>query len=302
MFEKEDVEILRSVLDGLDVGVYLVDRDCRICFWNESAERMTGYPRAEVLGRRSTEDVLHHCGLDSEKAAESSALRAAMEDGEPRRETANVQHKHGHRISISIKTAAVRNARGEIIGAVECLGCVLPNHSAEEVKRQEQIGLCLEEICERATQEDLRFGLIKVHIGQLATLQKTHGMEAATKLRELVVETLDSALCATDKVGIWSDSEFLVITSDHSDRGFELDAGRLQNLLEHMTFRWWGDVLPISVAIGGVMAQRLDSPGRLLACADEALRQSMLRDGNHITILDRRKDGEQPACSQSSEL
>ena len=314
MLDKEDAEILRCVLDALDVGVYIVDRDSRICFWNETAEQITGYSRAEVLGRGSTEDILQHLGFEPANGDPVSALQATMEDGEPRWQSANIQHKHGHRIAANIRTAPLRNTCGKMIGAMESLG-VLQTHAStgprdmtgnparpvEEVKRQEQICMSLQETCERAIQENHHFGVLKIHLGQLATLRKTHGREAATKLRELVVETLDSALCATDEVGIWSDSEFLVITSNQSDRGLELDAGRLRNLLEHMTFRWWGDLLPISVAIGGVMAERTETPDRLLACAGEALRQSMLRAGNHITILDRWKDGGQLACSQSSE-
>lgn len=315
MLEKEDAEILRSVLDALDVGVYIVDRDSRICFWNETAELITGYARAEVLGRRSTEDILQHFGFEPVHGDPVSALQATMEDGEPRRQAANIQHKHGHRISANIRTAPLRTTRGKMIGAVESLG-VLQAHTcagsrdmtgnvtrpADGVKRQEQICMSLQETCERAIQENLHFGVLKIHLGQLATLSKTHGREAASKLRELVVETLDSALCPTDEVGTWSDSEFLVITSNQSDRGLELDAGRLRNLLELMTFRWWGDLLPISVAIGGVMAEPTETPDRLLAAADEALRQSMLRAGNHITILDRWKDGGHLACSQSSEF
>lgn len=305
MLELEDAEILRSVLDGVDLGMYVVDRQCRICFWNAGAERITGYSRAEVLGRRSTEDVLHHCALGSSDTNEKSILRATIEDGEIRRETANLQHRDGHRISANIKTAAVRNCSGQIIGGVESLGGVehsqqvvgprdtrrVTTITAEGVKMQEQISLYLKTICERAQQDGLHFGVLIVHVDQLATLRKTHGREAATKLRDLVVATLDSALCTRDEVGIWSDSEFLVITSNQSDRGLELDAGRLRSLLQSMTFRWWGDVLPISVAIGGVMVGQQDTPDDLLAHASEALRQSMLQDENHITILDRWKDG-----------
>jgi len=49
MSELQDPSIFRSVLDSLQTGVYLVGRDGKIVFWNDGAERITGYRRHEVL-------------------------------------------------------------------------------------------------------------------------------------------------------------------------------------------------------------------------------------------------------------
>src|SRR5664279_959164 len=109
MLEKDDAEILRCVLDALDVGVCIVDCDSRVCFWNGAAEQITGYSRAEVLGRRCTEDMLQHFGLHPANGDPVSTLQATMEYGEPRWQAANIQHKHGHLISVNIRTAPLQN-------------------------------------------------------------------------------------------------------------------------------------------------------------------------------------------------
>src|SRR6267154_2296966 len=51
MPELNDPEIYQSVLDSLETGVYIVDRNRRIRFWNEGAEKITGYLRQDVVGR-----------------------------------------------------------------------------------------------------------------------------------------------------------------------------------------------------------------------------------------------------------
>ena len=51
MPELNDPEIYRTVLDTLQTGVYIVDRNRRIRFWNEGAEQITGYLRQDVVGR-----------------------------------------------------------------------------------------------------------------------------------------------------------------------------------------------------------------------------------------------------------
>jgi phosphoserine phosphatase RsbU/P len=41
----------RELLDRLDDGVYFVDRDRRLLFWNKAAEELTGFESARVVGR-----------------------------------------------------------------------------------------------------------------------------------------------------------------------------------------------------------------------------------------------------------
>src|ERR1017187_4624148 len=49
-----DASLYHGILDQIDDGVYFVDREKRILLWNRSAERITGFPRSEVVGE--------HCG------------------------------------------------------------------------------------------------------------------------------------------------------------------------------------------------------------------------------------------------
>jgi len=42
----------RIVLESLPNGVYVVDTERRILFWNDGAEQITGYLRQDVIGRR----------------------------------------------------------------------------------------------------------------------------------------------------------------------------------------------------------------------------------------------------------
>jgi PAS domain S-box-containing protein len=51
MSEFDSPEIFRSVLETLLTGVYLVDRNRKILFWNDGAEEITGYLRQDVVGR-----------------------------------------------------------------------------------------------------------------------------------------------------------------------------------------------------------------------------------------------------------
>ena len=61
MSELQSPEIFRVILDSLQTGIYVVDRDRKIVFWNDGAERITGYHRHDVVGRLSRETIFFHC-------------------------------------------------------------------------------------------------------------------------------------------------------------------------------------------------------------------------------------------------
>ena len=57
-----DFDLFRQIVESLPVGIYVVALDRRILFWNQAAERITGYFSQEVIGRSCRDDVLVHCG------------------------------------------------------------------------------------------------------------------------------------------------------------------------------------------------------------------------------------------------
>ena len=43
--------MFKNIVDNIYEGVYFVDLERRITYWNRGAERITGYSAAEVVGR-----------------------------------------------------------------------------------------------------------------------------------------------------------------------------------------------------------------------------------------------------------
>jgi PAS domain S-box-containing protein len=110
MQETVDNQLLDSVPDG----VFTVDADWRITFFNRAAEQITGIRRQDALGRRC-------CDVFRASICETAcALKQTLAT---RRPVANkvvyIVNAKGERIPISISTAALKDARGKVIGGVE---------------------------------------------------------------------------------------------------------------------------------------------------------------------------------------
>lgn len=55
-----NAEIFRQLAEHLPYGLYIVSPDRTILFWNDEAERITGYTREEMIGRKCPTTNLHH--------------------------------------------------------------------------------------------------------------------------------------------------------------------------------------------------------------------------------------------------
>jgi PAS domain S-box-containing protein len=103
-----------TILDSIADGVFTVDRDWRITFFNRAAERITGIAKGEALGRPC-------CEVFRADICESfCALRETTETGRCVVNRAiTILGTDGKRVPISISTALLRDESGEVIGGVE---------------------------------------------------------------------------------------------------------------------------------------------------------------------------------------
>lgn len=107
-------------LDELFDGVYIVDRERRIVFWNRGAEAVSGYTRAQMLGRFCHDGPLRHevesgCLLCDRNCPASRA----MESGQPLAEVVYLQRADGNKIPVETHVRPLRNTEGQVTGALE---------------------------------------------------------------------------------------------------------------------------------------------------------------------------------------
>jgi PAS domain-containing protein len=87
-----------TLLDNLYDGVYFVDRERRITFWNKAAERITGFAKREVLGKRCADNLLRHVDHRGNSLCEGACpLSHTLGDGLFRSDTVFLHHQDGHR-------------------------------------------------------------------------------------------------------------------------------------------------------------------------------------------------------------
>ena len=104
--------LLAAIVEAADDAIYAVTLDGRITIWNAAAERLYGYPAAEVMGTSLTRLA------PPDRLDESRSLLARLAAGEriERLETVRLT-RDGRQLPVSLTIAPARDRRGTLVGA-----------------------------------------------------------------------------------------------------------------------------------------------------------------------------------------
>ena len=107
-------ELTEAILESISDGVFTVDADWCVTSFNRAAEQITGITRDEALGRPC-------CDVFRSSLCEGScALRHTLDTQLPViNQACYIVNAEGQRIPISVSTAVLRDARGQVIGGAE---------------------------------------------------------------------------------------------------------------------------------------------------------------------------------------
>jgi len=139
-----DLLPLEQVLRTIPSGLFLVDREQRIVYWNAEAERITGFPASAMLGQPCS--VLagipcgRRCGLYDDSISKPII-------GVP----CSIRTRDGNRLIIAKNVDYLRDRNGQIVGGVESFIDITRQKRLE--KRLRRHALELEQAVRRRTAE-----------------------------------------------------------------------------------------------------------------------------------------------------
>jgi two-component system, NtrC family, response regulator HydG len=136
MLGRRDGNQFQLILDAMEDGVIIVDRDFQIIGYNDAATLITGYQKEEALNARCLEVC---AGCYCKEDCDVSALFNAQKPCEEFETT--VRTKDGQRRIVRVHTVALRDRAGEITGAVRILRDVTETRELErKLREQKQFG------------------------------------------------------------------------------------------------------------------------------------------------------------------
>ena len=147
-----DMHHLRAMLNCIGEGVFTVNKEKQITFFNEAAEKITGFSAKEAIGRPCRDifrsDVCEkQCVLDEvEKTRQSITKRRVT-----------ILDRNGHSLVLSVNAGPLKDTQGRFIGGIETFRDV---SAEEELRRLLQKSYTFQDIVSRHPRMDELFTIL----------------------------------------------------------------------------------------------------------------------------------------------
>lgn len=292
----------KQLLDNLYDGVYFLDSERSITYWNRGAERLTGYRADEVVGCYCRENILEHVDENGNRLCDSDLCPAVktLKDGMDREEVLYLRHKDGHRVPVQIKVSPIKNFAGRVIGAVEIFGDATSHldnlHTIEELRKMALLDPLTGIGNRRYGEMNLRFrkgemerygwsfGVLFMDLDDFKRINDTYGHEAGDGVLKMTASTLRKNLRSFDMVSRWGGEEFLALVVN-VDRDKLLRVGeKLRLMVEQSGLHLNGELLKTTITVGGTLAEKDDSTEELVSRADALMYQGKQKGKNCVVV------------------
>ena len=302
MTTTDDSLFHKYILDNLYDGVYAVTPERTIIYWNNGAERISGYSQAEVTGKRCMDNILIHVDGEGLNLCQTQCpLSQTMKDGKLREHEVFLHHKDGHRVPILLRVLPLKGPDGETTGAVEIFSDntsrMMLRHKIDELERanmldkltkvssRDHLEMQIASELARMQRYGWPFALLFMDIDNFKLVNDTYGHEIGDQVLKMVASTMASNSRHSDVVGRWGGEEFIAVLANVAPEQIYDIAERYRMLVEQSRLFIGASAINVTVSIGATTAKATDTIGDLIGRADKLKYESKLAGRNQVTVL-----------------
>ena len=294
-------EFYKQILDNIKDGVYFVDPERRILYWNKGAEQITGFPAEKVVGSFCYDNILNHVTENGTQLCFGGCpLHATIQDGKPRQAEVFLHHADGHRLPVLVRTSPMHDRSGEITGAVEIFSNNVPTVvMRRRVDRLEKavmqdfltgIGnrrsmeMHLKSALENCRGNQGQCGLLLMDIDLFKEVNDTYGHKIGDQVLVMVAQTLKQNIRADDALARWGGEEFILLLLDIEESDLFATAEKLRCLVEQSHLRLKGKDIGVTVSIGATAIGSEDTINSVIERADRNMYHSKHAGRNQVSL------------------
>ena len=292
-----------EILQCIKEGIYFVDTNRKITFWNDYAAEITGFSASEVLDSHCYDNILNHVDdAGTHLCTEGCPLHKTIEDSIRREASVYLHHKDGHRVPVVVRTFPMSD-KGKIIGAIELFTEKKPPHELqhaigdiEELKvlamTDQLTGLSNRRYAKNFLSSKLielqefqvPFAVAMIDIDNFKTINDTYGHSMGDRLLQVTAKSMVNAVRSDDLVARWGGDEFLVVFSSIGGKVLEQVSERIRMLVESSSLQVEGKTIHGTVSIGSVIVDKPVSKEAIIHMADQLMYQSKVKGRNCVSL------------------
>ncbi len=281
-------------------GIYFVDENRQITFWNAGAERITGFSAAEVVGKNCFDNILNHVDSSGKHLCfDGCPLYGTMQDGETREAVVFLHHKAGNRVPVTVRSIPIKESN-RIVGAVEIFiddsekNEVLRN--MEEYKNQAMkdqltglpnrryIDSFLSSKYKEYHELGIEFGVLFMDIDNFKLCNDTYGHDIGDDVLKMLAKTFLASTRSIDLIGRFGGEEFIAILTGLDQAGLIKKAENMRIQVAKSELRSGNQKINVTISIGAALIKQDDTVDTIVKRADAMLYQSKEHGRNRVTF------------------
>lgn len=292
--------LLQSIAEKISDGLYIINLEREILYWNKSAEDITGYLKSEVIGSHCYDNILRHIDENgTELCREKCPVVHAIEDNKLREEKVFLHHKDGHRVPVLVKVIPITDESNIKIGAIEIFTDLVDSRTLKKELEALRSLAFIDELTgvlnrrgfeyflgekKRETERFRKtFGILFIDIDDFKQINDTYGHKIGDKVLKMVAEVLKSNLRINDIVARYGGDEFVVISEITDEDELRGLANKIKILINNSFIEDNSKIVKVSVSIGGSISKE-GNLERVLEEADRLMYVSKSKGKNKITL------------------
>ncbi|MBN1850870.1 MAG: sensor domain-containing diguanylate cyclase [Deltaproteobacteria bacterium] len=290
-----------KIIDNLYDGLYLLDKERTITYWNKSAEKISGFKADEVIGRSCSDNILTHVDADGNSLCQGMCpLAAVISDGIPREAEVYMHHKDGHRIPVLIRGTPLTDEKGTVIGGIELFTDISHQAGYElRIKELEKLAMLdsltqlanrryLEKEIRNRLEEKKRFqipfGILLMDIDHFKHFNDTYGHDTGDEVLKYIAQTFIHNSRPFDMYGRWGGEEFLGIIRNIDTQALWDLGNRLRLLVQNSYLIRENKKLKITISMGATLVKVNDTIESVIKRADQLMYESKQKGRNSLTL------------------
>lgn len=295
-----DLKSALAIFEKVNDGVYFVDPERTITFWNKAAERISGFQSKEVVGKRCSDNILTHIDNNGNSLCLGSCpLKKSILDALPLETDIFMHHKDGHRIPVSVRSAPLFDSMGRIIGGVEIF-TDRSNKTINEEKLRELENMALtdkltglanrvyleREFLKRIDEKkryNTSFGVLFMDVDHFKMVNDTYGHDVGDRVLQYISKTLIANSRVSDLYGRWGGEEFIGIIRSITPPDLAKLGQRIRLLAGSSYIIHNAKPIQVTISIGGTLAKDNEIMNDIIKRADSFL-YDCKRQGRNLVI------------------
>jgi diguanylate cyclase (GGDEF)-like protein/PAS domain S-box-containing protein len=296
--------IYEKLIDNVQDGVFFVNRERKITYWNEGAQQLSGYTASEAIGKSCFDEFLGNVdGGGTSIAALTAALTDAPGNGNSSKAEVYLRHKEGYRVPVSVQVMPMRDTEGDVVGWVQILSDVTANRRVEKrvhelehlayrdpltaLPNRRYLEMKVEQGLEEHRRFDRPYGLVMFDLDRFKLVNDNYGHEVGDALLKAIALSLAHGLRPVDVFGRWGGEEFLVLMPDLDAIALGDLAERCRVLIAQSSVDSMVDGgstrVAVTASIGATVLSHSDSAMSTIRRVDELMYQSKHSGGDRTT-------------------